>query len=332
MFLSSSSSHSNPAGVVVFFGFLAVFLLFAFIQRQRRRTAFRRAADTLGATVRSISTNELTASLRGFVFTFHLDPGGKNSPPHTYIHVKTPPFDLLLDLIKEGDKKGKRAGYVDIDVGDAAFDGAWIVEGAPVGRIKRLLADEALRRRLVRCADHDNAEVQVEDGDVHFSKRGMDYQNGALLMDNLELMVDLASAVMAENARPAPDAVVTEGDYRSAPAQDTDRTGDRAQIATLKRQRAARTAGESRIQLFLAPVAMIGLTIAFFSFAGKPPPFARIFLLVELGMVAMFMRSIGSSYFAARRTAGLAPDYALLATLAAVVAAAVAASLGAFGF
>jgi hypothetical protein len=277
--------------------------------------------------------DELTASARGFVFTFHLDPGGKNSPPHTYIHVKTPPFDLLLDLVKEGDKRRNRAaGYVDIEIGDAAFDAAWIVEGAPAGRVKRLLADDALRRRLLACSDQPEAEVQIEDGDVHFSKRGSDYKSGIVITANLELMLDLATAVMTENALAAPDAPVTEGDYRSAPAADRDRSGEREQIVLLKRKRALRRVESTRIGLLLFPVAVVGITIAFFAFASKTPPGSHIFLLVELAMIGVFFRGAGSNYFAARRTAGLPPDYALFAVLGAVVIAVAATSLGVFGF
>ncbi len=44
------------------------------------------------------------------------------------------------------------------------------------------------------------------------------------------------------------------------------------------------------------------------------------------------VHSMGRSYFAARRTAGLGRDYPLLATLGALVIAALAASQGLFGF
>ncbi len=175
--------------------------------------------------------------------------------------------------MRERDRRGKRRGaYVDVQIGDAVFDETWIVEGAPEDRVKRLFADVALRGRVVDAAQNNDAEIQAEDGDVHFSKVGLDYRNGALVTENLELMLDLAAAVMAENALASPSAAAVEGDYRKAPAASNDRTEEREQMAALKKKRAARIVASQRVIMFAVPILMIATTIVFFALAKKPPP------------------------------------------------------------
>jgi hypothetical protein len=282
-----------------------------------------------------VRANEFTATARGYSFTFHLSPGGKNSPSHTYVHVKTRPFDVLLGLTKERDTTRKqRAGYVDIDVGDPDFDAAWVVEGAPLGRVRRLLADAKLRERLTSAAGQLRATIQVEDGELHFSREGYDYASGVVATGNLELLLDLADAVMAESALPSPDAPLAEGDYRSAAGKPTDdRTADRGQILELKRQRAARSAASVRPILFIAPILVVGFTTAFLALShAKWPPLARAFPLLTLGMFLFAMRGAWMNYVAQRRTAGLPFDYAPFMSFAVVLGVAVAGYLGAFGF
>jgi hypothetical protein len=325
MVFASSARHSDPMGFVVFAGILLLVAVIVLVRRSRRIKALRAAAAEVGAEVLEVSGHHLKARARGFEVAVQLSDGGKNSPSHTYVDVRTPPFDLLLALSLERTRGSRRGGdYLDVEVGDPGFDGAWVVEGAPVDRVQRLFTDASLRQKLVSFSAHRNPAADIEDGVVHLSKEGIDFGGAMPSTDTLLLALDLATAVMAENALPSPHATEQEGGYRAAPAASDDRSGDRAAVIRLKKERAVRALRTMRPLLFLLPIAISFPTMAFFSFShARLPPFAPFLPAVMLVAPLWLMRAMISSYLSKRRMAELGADVPLYVTYGLCVAASV---------
>ena len=332
---ASASKEFDPSGPIVVGLLFVAAAVVAYVSQRRRVAAFRGAAKAIGAEIVQVKSDQFTARARGYALTFRLSSGGKSTPARTHVEIGTRPFELVLGLTKQAEWVPRaHVDRVDLEVGDAAFDAAWTVEGAPAARVRRLLSDARLRARLTDTALLGKVDIQVDGGALRLTRDGQDYQGGVVSIENVEHMLDLADAVMAECALPSPGAPEAEADYRHAAGAKVDDGGaDHAEILDLKRQRAARAVAKMRPILFVMPVFIVGGMNALFALSHKHwPAIARAFPLYALAVFLVGMRTVWTKYVADRREAGLPFDYAPFVCLAAAASVAVAGCLGWFGY
>lgn len=134
-------------------------------QSQRRKAALSAIGKHLGGgnDERSAWGELAGATVR---FAFVTRGSGKHSQSWTEIDADVPAkYPLALFVQKHGwndDAKIARGEMVDVVLGDAAFDRAFVVEAAPAD-VARVLLDERARRYLLALQDRYLFEITTED-------------------------------------------------------------------------------------------------------------------------------------------------------------------------
>jgi hypothetical protein len=138
----------------------------------------------------------------------------------TEVTVEIAPARLLLELRPDSarERRWLRTGVaLDLRLGDAAFDAAFVVEGAPVEVVHALL-DERWRRRLLAVAP---LVARCDGPEVCVARPGWFIApEEALAL--LDLALELAAAVPAAVRRVEGAAPRSGNPYRDAPAADGD--------------------------------------------------------------------------------------------------------------
>jgi hypothetical protein len=102
------------------------------------------------------------------------------------------PLDLVLWRQERAlNKYWKREGrLVDIEVGDAAFDAEWIVEGAPADVVRRVLGPK-VRDELMRLWPYDVAQPEPRT----LRLRANHIREPAWIGDGIDLLISIAEAI-----------------------------------------------------------------------------------------------------------------------------------------
>jgi hypothetical protein len=223
MLLALLARSGFPMPATLWLLFLLVVVTMLVVNARKAKQAFQACGVELGLANAHADAQSVSGDVDGLHVVARVIPGGKNSPPHMSIEVGFTPCDLLLDLrpTTRSEQRAVAAGEaVDVQTGDAAFDAAWIVEGAPERLVVRALGDAAIRGRLIELASIVEARVTIEDGLVTIYRRGSDVADGRVDATRIRLALDLARSArlvseepLAEAPPPPDDAAAT---YRSA--------------------------------------------------------------------------------------------------------------------
>jgi hypothetical protein len=177
---------------------LAVIVLGGGMLAARWLTAQRRRQRALGAAVRAldeIETNDATlisGRKRGHrvTVTYSFDYG----VVWTLIDCELPDRPLELALWQKnsfGTEQWKREGrLIDIEVGDAAFDEQWIVEGAPADVVRRVVGQK-VRDQLTRLAPF--SVYQPRPRTLQMRSKGM--RESAWIAEGIDTVVSIAEAI-----------------------------------------------------------------------------------------------------------------------------------------
>lgn len=145
--------------------------------------------------------------------------------------VEIAPARLLLELRPDSarDRRWLRLGAaIDLRLGDATFDAAYVVEGAPAATVRELL-DDGWRRRLLAVAP---LVARCDGPEVAVARPGWFIEpDEAVAL--VELALDLAEAVPVAERRVERAAPPTGNPYRDAPAGHDDAPARAARLAEL---------------------------------------------------------------------------------------------------
>ncbi|MFO0758098.1 MAG: hypothetical protein U0359_16500 [Byssovorax sp.] len=272
--------------------------------RKKQKAMFVACGERLQIQDYNHTPSTMLGKIRGLPLEVHFVGASRQTPAHTTVDVGCPSSAVLLALRPQTaaeQKDVERGDAVDLVLGDPAFDRAWIVEGAPAARIKRVLSSPALRRRLVDFASIQGARITVDKGKVSLYRLGSDIDKDAISTERIEIAVELAEAVIADAEAPLGpgDIAPGESDYRSGGVARAEADGA-AQIAALKLIRATRAVHELRP---VAIVLTVVLTLLLLGVQRIEDPMAIvpaiILLLVALGVPI----GVGTAYRNQRREA-----------------------------
>lgn len=233
-----------PVGL--FFGYVA--LEWAW-RRHRRRAALRRAALVLTEPSLDEERGVLTGRVGGRPVRCELTSRGEGSSatPWTEVTVSMegPMFDLELrpqGLMESIDLQ--RGMAIDVTIGDAAFDRAFIVEGAPAAAVRAVFADAELRGALVALGAIDVTRTSES---LAFGAKGW------LWGDRLAKLAETAGRLAARVAQVSA-AEAREEVYRPAPR-------DPARDAEVRALQVARAARRTKVS---ARTIVIGICVTLF--------------------------------------------------------------------
>jgi hypothetical protein len=185
---------------VVFFGLLAVILVFAFINRRARRAAWEELASQLGLNFDPGNYWRKSPSVSG---TYHghslvLDTfscgAGNSRITYTRIVVElNNPSGLNLAISGEGVGSGlkKMFGVKEILVGDEALDAKFFIQGSPEVAVQRLLSNTSLRQKLLET---QSLHVELKGQHIIYQQRRFE-ANPEKLLNLFDLLANIAEAV-----------------------------------------------------------------------------------------------------------------------------------------
>jgi hypothetical protein len=185
---------------VIFFGLLAVILVFVFINRRARRAVWGELGSQLGLNYYPGNYWGKSPSVNG---TYHghslvLDTfsrgAGNNRTVYTRIGVEVNnPTELILSISGEGVGSGlkKMFGAKEILVGDEALDAKLFIQGSPEMTVQRLLSGTSLRQKLLET---QYLNIELKSKQIVYQKRGFEANPDKLLFV-FNLMADIAEAV-----------------------------------------------------------------------------------------------------------------------------------------
>jgi hypothetical protein len=256
---------------VRFIGFLGLGLFLVNRGKAKRRSVLGSAAHLLGGTANEAKANAVGA-LHGIATTFQLASrgSGSSSEAWTYIDCVLPAgYPLSLNLRRHGwfdSGKIERGELVDVQFGDAPFDDAFLVEGAPADVVRHMF-DAAARAWLVATK---SIEVTTETGGVlRLAIRGW-----LETPEKMQPALDLAARVAAgvRDATAAADRAVplvqTDSPYRPAPDARPlreAREARAAEVAALDATRKQRAANQQLIVFVIIGVVVFAMLIGFLS-------------------------------------------------------------------
>lgn len=127
-----------------------VFVIFAALQSGARRSNLEAVARKFQGVVNTawLSNSALEMSVDGVPAHLSYHAGSKNSSPYTRLRFKAP-LGTRLRIVPEGfwESLKKTFGSEDLVLGDAGFDGAWVVQGYPASWVRGVM--DAKARALV---------------------------------------------------------------------------------------------------------------------------------------------------------------------------------------
>jgi hypothetical protein len=300
-------SFSDVLNVLAAFGATA-YLVVEIRAHRKQKAMFERCGERLGIEGYTHTLREMSGKIRGMPLEVRFVSGDRYKVQHTTIEVAFAPCAVLLELRKQDaseEREVRERRAVDLTVGDPALDQAWIIEGAPPERVKRMLSDASLRAQLAAFAEIDGATLKVEDGKVSLYKLGSEVGADAIATDRIELCLALAEAAVADAKTPLDHGEVSEAgsDYRAAPR--TDELEGAAKIAELKSMRAARRIAQLRLAtLVTMPALSVAAAILPAVTAGPALAVTAPVLLA----VAALSAAILWSYRDAKKSAPTVPD------------------------
>jgi hypothetical protein len=238
---------SNLESLALFAAVVAIFVYRARAQRRRQRETLDEAARILRAPSLE-DRGEVRGQLAGRDVRVRLTSRGTGSSSVSWTEVvaasssEVTQLGLRPQTLAEEALK-RVASTIDVSIGDAAFDAAFIVEGAPEAAVRSVLSDEALRARLLACKPVELTQTHAE---ICLAKRGWVAPTVLLLM--LQSAVELAERLEKAGL---PDAVP----YRGAVAGDLS-----SELAALAASRARRVVWE-RVAFFGFLAIAMGLVL-----------------------------------------------------------------------
>ena len=128
---------------------------------------------------------------------------GNSSKRYTRLTVQYPALGMDLDLQRSYPLSSLRrlVGREDIEVGDAEFDDAILVEGSRPADVAEFLTRERRHELLRMFAKYGT--LRVADNHVRFSRRGY-VTDAAVLMQGFDDLCDLADLITDGKATPGP--------------------------------------------------------------------------------------------------------------------------------
>ena len=217
----------------------ALFLLFAAVagipmlwERYRKRSALAHVAKRFTDAVIDNDRGTVAGSFDGRPVRCALTSRGDGSSAVSYTEVSVgmsgPSIQLELRPQSLAETIDVRRGLaVDVTTGDAAFDRAFIVEGAPADAVRQVLEDTMLRASILALG---KIEVTQQPGTLIFARPGWVW--GAELITMADVAGTLAASLAAVGARTGPSHA---GSYRSQPD-----AGHGAELDALEEVRARR--------------------------------------------------------------------------------------------
>lgn len=279
-------------------------LVYEVYKRRERDRKLLLCGEQLGITGFKHTASSITGVMRGRPISVQFQSGGKSSPASTSVEVDCAPCRVLLHLRKADDSERtlvERGHAKDLPIGDPAFDEAWIVEGAPDERVRRILSDPALRARIKAFHSCTAPSVQIEDGKVLVYHKNSDFLTSGVVTDRIELAVALALAAVSDAETPLLPGEVETANYRSIRRADPEADAE-AQIVQLKEIQATRAILDVRSGV-IAAFSITTVLIVAFQWS-EVAPIATTGLLVFTFFVAI---ALGRQYFLARRKAPWLP-------------------------
>jgi hypothetical protein len=147
-------ASTDPAIVVVFVLVAIVVVAFSLLQSGARRRNLESVARKYGGTVTStwLSETDLELNVDGVPAHLSYHPGSKNRSPFTRILFNATPPGRLRIVVDGFWESLKRAfGSEDLEIGDAAFDQAFVIQGSPLNWVRATL-DAETRTRICRLS------------------------------------------------------------------------------------------------------------------------------------------------------------------------------------
>jgi len=185
---------------VIFFGLLAVILVFAFINRRARRAAWEELASQVGLNFDPGNYWGKSPTVSG-IYRGHslaLDSFsrvvGKSRTTYTRIVVELAnPTQLNLSISDESVGSGlkKMFGAKEILVGDEAIDAKFFIQGSPELAVQRLLSGTSLRQKLLETK---SLSIELKGRQIVYQKRGFE-ANTERLLNLFDLLGDIAGGV-----------------------------------------------------------------------------------------------------------------------------------------
>jgi hypothetical protein len=233
---------------------------------RRKRDVFALVAIAMPDAV--IEKDTARGHVRGRAVTYALTSrptGGDSTEEWTEIDVSLAPLAIVMSLRPQGgadEWKIARGLAVDLILGDAPFDGAFVVEAAPETMVREVL-DAKIRARLL--AMHP-AEVTTREGVLRLAKRGWVEAAGA--EEAVDLAVTLAAAIEPAFARITEAAMANASSvgYRGAPSGDAVEKAlagaalEVEQVKNVQAARASRALRASAIGIVLFAILVISWT------------------------------------------------------------------------
>jgi len=259
----------------------------------------------------------LAGTLRGLSVEMRYYPARKQSPARTVTTVAGIPATMLLHLRPQTDEEVeqvRKGDALDLDLGNPAFDAAWIVEGAPAARVERVLRHPWFFDRFMALAIQDRPSVLIEDGKVIIDVIGNDFEGPTINSERFVLAMALAEAVALDAATPLPaTAEALAATYRTSARQDPDDAG-RLRLAELRVLRGTRAIAALRPVGLVFPALITALLLALCFIPDSP-----VFILLPVSFVLTVPSTafvVGSSISIVRKAPGTRFDKPVLVSLA----------------
>lgn len=288
---------------------LAALGVHGILQRRKRKRMFEAWGERLEIQNLVQLSSSIHGSVRGRGLAVRFISASKNTPAATEVEVTCQPCAVLFNLRRQDASElgaVQRGEAIDVLVGDPELDAAWIIEGAPAERVRRILSSPALRAGLVAFSQLDTPRVDVEDGKLLLSRRGTEIGPDSIATERVELALALAEAVVAdaETALEPGELDVAAATYRTARRVDPEAAGA-ASIAELKLVRAGRSVRDLRVPAIFGSSLVTVLIAGFVLLSDLASVMAFPLLFFGVAVTAAVL----SGYRKARESApGVAPD------------------------
>lgn len=233
-------------------------------RKLRKRITLRKASAVLTDVVMDEDLGTLSGKIGGRTVRAALTSRGEGSSSKAWTEVRVerggPSVDVslwvqgVLDTIDV-----KRGLAVDVVVGDPAFDGRFVIEGAPATAVQEVFADAELRSALLAVR---GIEATQPGSTVMVARPGWVWGNDLALMIKAAWLLTVRVCEV-EEARVERDASV----YRGAP-ELADRSGE-AELAALERARWMRKKKAQSHTILL--LTLLAIFVLFWCYAAFSP-------------------------------------------------------------
>jgi len=194
------SWQTLTCGTLIVVGVVGVVILIKVLQRQAQKRAWGEMASQLGLVCESGRYPWSSLAVRGMyrghalVLDTFVEHGYRRSQTYTQIVMtvnNSAGLRLMLHEASVASRVGKRLGVQDIQVGDADIDRRFMIKGQPEEGVRRLLAAEALRQKLLSVS---SIHLTLEGAAIRYQHRGV--EKGTERLHSLfDLMSEFATAV-----------------------------------------------------------------------------------------------------------------------------------------